>query len=55
MKAPGSQNSKHKERKMEIRSIPRQHVKKWRHHFADKGPSSQSYDFFPLVMYRCES
>ena len=24
---------------------PRQHVKKQRHHFADKGPSSQSYDF----------
>ena len=21
----------------------------------DKGPSSQSYDFFPLVMYGCES
>ena len=25
---------------------PRQHIKKQRHHFADKGPSSQSYDFF---------
>ena len=24
---------------------PRQHVKKHRHHFADKGPSSQSYGF----------
>ena len=24
---------------------PRQHMKKQRHHFADKGPSSQSYDF----------
>ena len=24
---------------------PRQHVKKQRHHFADKGPSSQSYGF----------
>ena len=23
----------------------RQHVKKQRHHFADKGPSSQSYGF----------
>ena len=23
----------------------RQHIKKQRHHFADKGPSSQSYDF----------
>ena len=25
-----------------------------RHHFADKGPSSQSY-VFPVVMYGCES
>jgi len=24
---------------------PRQHIKKWRHYFADKGPSSQSYVF----------
>ena len=33
---------------------PRQHVKKQRHYFADKGPSSQSYGF-PIVMYGCES
>ena len=32
----------------------RQYIKKWRHHFADKGPSSQSYGF-PVVMYGCES
>ena len=25
---------------------PRQHIKKQRHFFADKGPSSQSYGFF---------
>ena len=25
--------------------IPRQHIKKQRHYFADKGPSSQSYGF----------
>ena len=25
---------------------PRQHIKKQRHYFADKGPSSQSYGFF---------
>ena len=25
---------------------PRQHIKKQRHHFANKGPSSQSYAFF---------
>ena len=24
---------------------PRQYIKKQRHYFADKGPSSQSYDF----------
>ena len=34
---------------------PRQHVKKQRHYFANKGPSNQRYDFFPVVMYGCES
>ena len=33
---------------------PRQHIKKQRHHFADKGLYSQGYGF-PVVMYRCES
>ena len=33
---------------------PRQHIKKQRHYFADKGPSSQSYNF-PVVMYGCRS
>ena len=33
---------------------PRQHIKKQRHYFANKGPSSQSYGF-PIVMYGCES
>ena len=33
---------------------PRQHIKRQRHYFADKGPSSQSYGF-PAVMYGCES
>ena len=33
---------------------PRQHIKKQRHYFADKGPSSQSYDLL-VVMYGCES
>ena len=32
-------------RKKYIHDKPRQHVKKQRHHFADKGPSSQNYDF----------
>ena len=32
----------------------RQHVKKQRHHFANKGPSSQTM-VFPVVMYGCES
>ena len=30
-------------------------IKKQIYHFADKGPSSQSYVFFLVVMYRCES
>ena len=33
---------------------PRQHIKKQRHYFANKGPSSQTM-VFPVVMYRCES
>ena len=33
---------------------PRQHIKKQRHYFANKGPSSQSYGF-PAVMYEYES
>ena len=31
---------------------PRQHIKKQRHYFANKGPSTI---FFPVVMYGCES
>ena len=33
---------------------PRQHIKKQRHCFADKDPCSQSYVFFPVVMYAWE-
>ena len=32
----------------------RQHIKKQRHYFANKGLSSQGY-VFPVVMYECES
>ena len=32
----------------------RQHIKKQRHYFANKGPSNQSYGF-PVVMYGCEN
>ena len=32
----------------------RQHIKKQRHYFANKGPSSQGYDF-PVVKNGCES
>ena len=32
----------------------RQHIKKQRHYFANKGQSSQGY-VFPVVMYSCES
>ena len=33
---------------------PRQHIKKQRHYFSNKCPSSQSYGF-PIVLYGCES
>ena len=33
---------------------PRQHIKKQRHYFVNKGPFSQGL-VFPVVMYRCES
>ena len=33
---------------------PRQHIRKQRHYFANKGLSGQSYGF-PVVMYVCES
>ena len=33
---------------------PRQHIKKQRHYFAKKGPSSQAV-VFPVVMYGCEN
>ena len=33
---------------------PRQHIKKQRHYFANKGPSSQTM-IFPVVMYGCEN
>ena len=32
---------------------PRQHIKKQRHYFADKGPNSQSYGF-SSIRYGCE-
>ena len=32
---------------------PRQHIKKQRHYFTDKGLYSQAMDF-PVVMYGCE-
>ena len=34
---------------------PRQYIKKQRHYFSNKGLSSQSCVFFPVVMYVCES
>ena len=45
MLAPGKENY----------DKPRQCIKKQRHHFADKGPYSQSYTVFPVVMYGCEN
>ena len=37
-----------------VMTILDSHIKKQRHYFANKGPSSQSC-FFPVVMYGCES
>ena len=37
-----------------LRDQPRQHIKKQRHYFCNKGPSSQGYGF-PVVMCGCES
>ena len=34
---------------------PRQHIKKQRHYFANKGASSQSCGFSSIVTYACES
>ena len=34
---------------------PRQCIKKQRHYFANKCSYNQSYDFFPVVIYGCES
>ena len=34
---------------------PRQHIKKQRHYFANKGPSCKSYGIFLVVMFGCES
>ena len=34
---------------------PRQHIKKQRHYFVNKGPFSHYAMVFPLVVYRCES
>ena len=39
---------------MESYDKPRQHIKKQKHHSADKDPYSQSYGF-PVVMYRYEN
>ena len=35
--------------------LSRLHIQKQRYYFANKGPSSQSYGFFPVVIYGCES
>ena len=42
-------------RSIKIYDKHRQHIKKQRHYFVDKGLSSQSYGLFPVVMYGCES
>ena len=39
---------------MDLSHSPRQHIKKQRHHFADKVNIVKTM-VFPVVMYRCES
>ena len=39
---------------LESYDLPRQHIKKQSHYFANKCPSSQGYGF-SVVMYGCES
>ena len=39
----------------EAHGKPRQHIKKQKHHFANKGPYGQNYRFFSVVTYGCES
>ena len=34
---------------------PRQHIKKQRNYFVNKGTSSQGYGFFPVIMYGCKN
>ena len=45
-------NSKNLDPWKESYDQPRQHIRKQRHHFADKGPYIKSYGF-PVVMYGC--
>ena len=40
---------------MKSYDTPGQCIKKQKHHFAEKGPYSQNYGFYPVVTYRCES
>ena len=40
---------------MNLDDKARQHIKKKRQHLTNKGPYSQSYGFFLVVMYGCES
>ena len=37
-----------------IHCLPRQHIKKWRHHFADQDPQSQSCGFSNRCVQMCE-
>ena len=37
-----------------LKRLPRQHIKKQRYYFSNKGPSNQGM-VFPVVMYGCES
>ena len=52
--ADGNVSQEIKEKKKKSHDQSRQHIKKQRHYFANKGLSSQSYGF-PVIMYGFES
>ena len=43
--------AKSRTRLSDLTSQPREHIKKQRHYFTNKGPSSQSYGFFSSYVW----
>ena len=47
-------NCSHEIKRRLLCDQPRQHIKKQRHYFANKGPSGQSYGFSSSYVWMCE-